>query len=380
MPGAAMASGGGRGRGMVVRRLLRLDPLDTLFFRDARPFGPRTRAESGLPKPQTIAGALRTAFLRLADIPPERVGREVAAGNSFATAVHAVAGSSPEAAAIGGLRFRGPWFWRDGDILFPVPATLRQPKGSPLGPFGRLDPLPAERALPGWKAPAPRMRPLWIHGRQRLEPVRGYVTHRGMHRFLCGGVPEPDDIVRARDLYGFQSRTGIAVDPKTSTAAEGQIYGARMLMLREGVSLSVEISAPRHLEAVRRLMPESGASVPLGGESRRVLASMETSAAPPGEPVSEGRAALAVLTTPGLFDGWRPPDVELVAASVPGHEPVSGWSLARGGPKPNRFAVAAGSVFFFPAGFRPPVTGALGDARDTALGWGAFLQGVWNDA
>ncbi len=202
-----------------------------------------------------------------------------------------------------------------------------------------------------------------------------------MRRFLRGGVPEPDDIVRARDLYGFQSRTGIAVDPKTSTAAEGQIYGARMLVLRSGVCLSVEIDAvPPHLDAIARLTPESGALVPLGGESRRVLASIETSAAPPGEPVSEGRAALAALTTPGLFDGWRPPDVELVAASVPGQQPVSGWSLARGGPKPNRFAVAAGSVFFFPAGFRPPVTGALGDARDTALGWGAFLQGVWNDA
>ncbi len=42
---------------------LRLDPLDTLFFRDGRPFDAANRVVGGLPNPQTLAGALRTNLL-----------------------------------------------------------------------------------------------------------------------------------------------------------------------------------------------------------------------------------------------------------------------------------------------------------------------------
>src|SRR5213083_2980302 len=42
---------------------LRLDPLDVLFFRDGRPFDAAARVLGGLPNPQTLAGALRTALL-----------------------------------------------------------------------------------------------------------------------------------------------------------------------------------------------------------------------------------------------------------------------------------------------------------------------------
>ena len=38
---------------------IRIEPIDVLF-RDARPFGTASRASSGLPTPQTLAGALRT--------------------------------------------------------------------------------------------------------------------------------------------------------------------------------------------------------------------------------------------------------------------------------------------------------------------------------
>jgi SOS regulatory protein LexA len=41
-----------------------LDPLDVLFFRDGRPFTASERLLSGLPLPQTLAGAIRTALLQ----------------------------------------------------------------------------------------------------------------------------------------------------------------------------------------------------------------------------------------------------------------------------------------------------------------------------
>ena len=51
-----------------VRRVgLRLDPCDVLFFRDGRPFAAASHGESGMPAPQTLAGALSHV--------PSRTGR-----------------------------------------------------------------------------------------------------------------------------------------------------------------------------------------------------------------------------------------------------------------------------------------------------------------
>src|SRR5262245_53965921 len=47
----------------AARAGLCLEPLDTLFFRDGRPFDAANRVSGGLPQPQPLAGALRTALL-----------------------------------------------------------------------------------------------------------------------------------------------------------------------------------------------------------------------------------------------------------------------------------------------------------------------------
>jgi CRISPR/Cas system CMR-associated protein Cmr3 (group 5 of RAMP superfamily) len=58
---------------------------------------------------------------------------------------------------------------------------------------------------------------------------------------------------------------------------------------------------------------------------------------------------------------------------------VSGWDLARCGPKPARFAAAAGSVYFLhqlPTNL-PEVLSDL--KEDRQQGWGCYAQGVWTD-
>jgi CRISPR-associated protein Cmr3 len=62
---------------------------------------------------------------------------------------------------------------------------------------------------------------------------------------------------------------------------------------------------------------------------------------------------------------------------VPGALAVSGWDLARGGPKPNRFAAQAGSTYFLDQPL-DPWPGTLSDRpRDQQQGWGCYLKGVW---
>ncbi len=346
--------------------LLRIEPQDMLFFRDGRPFGAASRAASGLPNPQTVAGALRTAMLRAAGVAPERVAEGVRAGLTFGEAA-AAAG----AGAVGAVRFAGPWFGRNGEILYPAPATLR--RGRESGEISRLDPLAED--IPGWKPPTPDMKPVWSRSPERLERVSGYVSTAGMERFLAGRAPDAGHIVKAEKLFTFHDRTGIARSPERATAAKGMIYAARMLALHGGVRLYAALSGPR--EALE-MFPKSGVLVALGGEGRRAAVAPEPNLPAPPRGGESGEGRLVMLTTPGPFGGQRPPDLAVHAAVVPGYEAISGWDLARGGPKPNRFAARAGSVYFLPPGAAVP--GALAGPEDSAVGWGGFLEGTWTHA
>lgn len=353
--------------GKAMTRLLRIEPVDSLFFRGGRPFGPAVRAISGLPRPQTVAGALRTAMLRKAEIDLALIGQGVRAGLTFKDAAGA---AGTLGAAVGMVGFRGPWFGRQGELLFPVPATLRirqDCKG-----IVRLDPL--REVLHGWDPQEKGMKPLWWKGRERLERISGYLTRRGMDRFLGGGVPKKTDLVKSDSLYSFDDRTGIGIDADRSVAADGMMYAVRLLVLQPAVCLYMQVNGPA--EALR-LFPEAGMLVPLGGESRRVVVTPEAQVDifPTVRRLDTGDGKLVVLITPALAGGWCPSGLRPLAASVPGFEAVSGWDMARGGPKPNRFAIPAGSVFCL-----RPGTEVQDLSADAELGWGSYVEGTWEYA
>jgi len=351
---------------------LELEPVDTLFFRDARPFEAASRASSGLPMPQTLTGALRTAAIESHGIDPADIGNRMRDGASF----NEVMGTfGPTAKGIAGLRVRGPWFRRETDAgpLMPVPANLRRDRKTDA--LIRLDPLAAPP--PGWRPPETGMLPLWWRGREGVEAVEGYLTPTGLRQFLQGRVPALTDIVPATDLYGFEDRTGIGIDVQVGTARERQIYGVRMLALRRGVRMVCELSGYRDA-----LLPlrDNVHLVRFGGESRHVRIHAEEGNLPGPGVVSDDRSGRLILfTTPACFDGWRPSNLRVVSAAVPGYSGVSGWDLARGGPKPNRFMVRAGSVYFLAPGDKPPPDGFV-TPEDAQTGWGDFLEGNWNYA
>lgn len=345
---------------------LRIEPLDTLFFRDGRPFDGSPRAMSGLPQPQTLAGALRTWLLRQKGCDFEKLGGEVRAGNSF---VNALRSQSTDLAAIAALTFRGPWLARDDGLLVPVPAILRRIKDSDK--IVRLAPL--KQSLPGWQPTDAGMLPLWCRRTEPTERIEGFLTLDGLRRLLQGETPVPADLVGDDALYDFDRRTGIVVGADTRTAEEGQIYGVSLLALKDGVSFYAEIEGDAEV-------PEAAAIVPFGGEGRRVRVTRIEPCGWPAGSAKDGRKML-VLTAPAPFGDWRPAWLEPVAAAVPGHVAVSGWDLARRGPKPNRFAVAAGSVYFLDQPLRDrPVAGSLCDGEDGAVGWGTTVEGPWDYA
>ncbi|MEW6741239.1 MAG: type III-B CRISPR module-associated protein Cmr3 [Planctomycetota bacterium] len=361
-----------------------LEPLDLLFFRDGRPFGAGTRHESCLPLPQTLHGAVCTALLQKY-------------GCQFDTLVKAAREVSPHEAIrsactdapwIAEVTVRGPWLARvaaktqELEVLAPVPAILRRPKKARTGRLLRLSPIPAA-SLPGWResveAAHAGLNPLWQRAHGATEMATGFLTLRGLETFLHGeGVPDTE-LLDAASLLGYDRRTGIEVAADQRTARPGASYGLGWLVLRSGVSLYAEVVVP----GAHAKDAFSGIeTLAIGGEGRRVAVRPVSPVLWPTCPPQRNGKPLLMLTTPALFDaGWKPRclEVQLVAAAVPGPLSVSGWDLARAGPKPARFAVAAGSVYFL-ATLPDPLPESISDhEEDRQKGWGAFVIGNWSE-
>ena len=360
---------------------LRIDPLDVLFFRDGRPFTPASRGASGLPTPQTLAGAVRTHLLQHAGCDFDALGELVRSGQSFQDAAEQTCAAGWVAAA----QIRGPWLARGQDeameVLVPAPATVHEAKAGPAPERWLLAPLPAATRLPGWDPPEQGMRPLWSARAAPGKRSQGYLTPSGLGAFLRGEAPQPDAVVSHDQLYGFDRRTGVGITPDRLSAEEGLLYSANMLALKDNVAFYAELVLPH--DAPADPLPAS-APMRFGGESRHVTASTVKPFEWPDASPQNGQGVVVMLTTPALFDAnWRPsqwPDgLELVAAAVPGYDAVSGWDLARRGPKPNRFAAQAGSVYFLQGESADWPTTLTDDDTDAPLGWGCFVKGVWND-
>lgn len=355
------------------RIALCLAPLDVLFFRDGRPFDAATKVTSGLPTPQVLAGAVRTALLEKNGCDFAQLSRSTKDGKRFADGL---AAQSEGLRWIAGVKFRGPWLCAlpkpesnaVPDVLLPVPATVHTGKKGQGDAVRLLKPL-AAKALPGWNAPT---RPLWLKGTDPSESATGFLNSVGLKSFLHSVPPQKDDILKPDELYGFDTRTGIGVNGDTFTAGDGEIYGIRFLALKPGIGFYAELDLPDGA-ATNAL---AGIDVlAFGGEGKRVaLRAVEPFEFP--EPRCEGeQKRFVLLTTPGIPNERYESEyrgAEIVAAAVNSPVAISGWDIAKGGPKPTRFAPPAGSVYFLNTQNDVP-------EPDDEFGYGRHLLGVWTD-
>ncbi|MCI0624641.1 MAG: type III-B CRISPR module-associated protein Cmr3 [Acidobacteria bacterium] len=366
-----------------------LEPLDVLFFRDGRPFTGSERSVSGLPLPQTLAGAIRTALLRLAACDFARLKKSIEDGQMFEEAVRSSCGD--EHHWIGRMIVRGPWLARlmaggaDVEVLVPAPSTLHRHKGHHSAKLLRLSPLHVGQ-LPGWDPPADQqgLRPVWTKALTPTEPAEAYLTPAGLARFLEGEDVSNGDVVSPQDLFDLDYRTGIEISPDRLVAEESQIFGRGFLSLnlKKKVCLYSEIVLPD--EAPSNSLFDLPETLPLGGEGRYVFVRRLPKPFnwPHAESSRRNQKPLVVLTTPCAFQaGWKPKRLEdhVAAAAVPGSLAFSGWDLARGGPKPTRFAVPAGTVYFLESLPNDWAQTLAENDEDRQLGWGCCLTGVWTD-
>lgn len=354
---------------------LRFRALDVLYFRDGRSLDSFAQIPSITPTPQVAAGALRAALLERHGVDFKKMARKLAAGSPLPLAVDAAGGP----AWIGEMQVAGPWFARKKQVFLPSPVTLYSPAETPGENFYRLDPLHPGKSMPGWTDST--LRPLWPQqvppslGRDVLfgKPAGGCLTVEGMRTFLDGGVPGREQWVSPDSLYGLDERTGIGMDSVRNVAAESQIYALAFLSLAPEVELHVEVTAPS--EAAEEFASLS--TLPLGGEGRHVSVTVTESIMPRLE-TNVGGPSCFVLSGPALFEeGWTAPALRssLVGAAAPGWQTISGWDMARKGPKPARHAVNPGSVYFYDAPM--PHDHIYNASLETVSGFGHAFKGVW---
>ncbi len=389
----------------VSRVGLRIDPLDVLFFRDGRPFDAASRAYGGLPLPRTIAGALRTAFLASEGFDFTALRDRARNGsNGPRPTTRDVLQGAPD--WILRARFRGPWLALvDEDSggkatvepLLPVPATLARVESegdTGLGKWCRTTP---RQGLPG--RTDPDLMPLWRRGDPEAKHPRGFLTPEGIRRFLEDRMPDDQQWYEPHDLFDFDARTGIGIDADTLTTARSQIYGVRMLALRRHVPINespgrmvrvmlyeeVEFPVKPPADLDERLTRP----IPLGGEGRQASLKVIDAVDWPGVATAVERS-LWLLATPGIFGGGnghlradRPdalaPPARLRAAASDSPLAVSGWDIAMNGPRPTRFAVPGGAVYYVEGTFEPDHDSLCSDDELVQEGWGFALRGVWND-
>ncbi len=375
---------------------LRFTALDTLFFKEARPFeaiGGSELASIFPPPPRTVAGAIRTA-----------IGDSLQADwEAFRTdANYTVAGVRLRNLIgcnddMGRLAIKGIWLSSNNERLYPAPLYLLRKDVE----FSRLLIGKAEQTRLGLvRLPS-------IHADDRgFKPLdKAWITRAGLEKVLLGGLPDHDDIRFATDLYFEEPRLGIARDNSLRTVEKGLLYQSRHIRPKKtaGLCIEAEISGLDGLSMPRRL-------VRLGAEGR--LAGMEEMGEPspfPSPPTVRDDTIGLILTllSPARFKGntWIPEGFEekemnrikIWAGKLSGVQLTirsmvigkalreGGWDLAAQKPRPVQSLIPPGSAWYCTVD-DGDLAGAIDTlhkqdqqiGEDKELGRGRIACGLWN--
>lgn len=189
------------------------------------------------------------------------------------------------------------------------------------------------------------------------KPITGlWLNTDGWRAYMAGRTLKPRHLLKREKLWQTDPRVGIALEAASGTAGSGMLYTA------ETVALARHTGFLAGIAGADGLVPESGL-LRLGGDGHgaTLSASLLQLPQPDWDHIADERRFRIVLATPGLFAaGWRLPGLDsdnrwhgpggitarLTSACVQRAEVVSGWDLARRGPKPAQQIAPVGAVYF----------------------------------
>ncbi len=359
---------------------LEIQPQDSLFFRDGRPFnqGESQFAPSLFPpSPQTLVGALRAHW----------AGKLGWSGRrDWEANVIAKLGSGNN---LNGMRFKGPLLLRDGEAVFPAPALLIGKTNKEKGKVtaSELDQLKPSTSLYhcdlGEEVNLPEpMKTDDTTGRKLLDSW--WITRSGLDKVLKGELPAPEMLIHPDALWRSESRIGITLNPDTATTELSALYATSHIRLNDNtgevVSLAMMVDNPPFDEA-------SGMTA-VGGEGRGGWLSVREPIAAPAS-VSDSTRYTVIVLTP-LLPSQGPPKHshpfealpgKLISACLPRPQRWGGWDSEARAPQPLRPHLAPGSVLFMEATEDELASFAVRDwnsvGQRTDWGFGLVAIGTW---
>ena len=325
-----------------MAKVLKITPLDPLFFRSPMPFtaGEQDWAQSGpLPLPGTLYGAIRSAILT------RRSFAQFLEGNGYPDI------GTPYRK--GSLRVRTFFISKEANgslkFYYPVPATVlfkeeSVAEGTPADLPGILTDLPQNEGG--------KIANFFYLREDDYEPgTWRWIEHDALRCYLMGSKPDAHSFAKNDDLFKAEPKVGIARDRLTKASEVGKLYRAEHYRYLEGVSLIALVESTDE--------PLNGVFT-LGGERRTaVIEELTINPIEEFDTPTDGTRFLVYLMTPAIFRmGWYPSGVieelitrginlRLITAAIAGYRIISGWDIQKKAPKTLYRAVPEGSVFVF---------------------------------
>ncbi|NLC11746.1 MAG: type III-B CRISPR module-associated protein Cmr3 [Firmicutes bacterium] len=310
--------------------LIKVEALDTLFFRDGKPFtmGQETWADGVFPPyPSVLYGALRSAY--------------------FAEHIAELKKANQKDDPTAGLKIKGIFLEIENDPCFPLPLDCVEEKNNESDQVAFQLKLKENTMVSS--VPTPYI--LDSDRNTQVENVQGgYLNDLDFRRYLNAAMNE-FYYYKLSDYVVVEEKIGIARDRTTYTAERAKLYRITLRRLNN-VSIIIDFDG---LE-----LPESG-FLKLGGEGKAAAYESIKSLPSLSLELKSNRFKL-YLATPAIFkNGWLPGWInprtlegmygglrlKLLSAAVGKHVNIGGFDIEKGRPKPMRRAVPEGSVYFF---------------------------------
>ncbi|AEH51244.1 type III-B CRISPR module-associated protein Cmr3 [Pseudothermotoga thermarum] len=325
--------------------VINIKPVDTLFFRNSKPFevGGENWAEIVFPPlPRTVYGALRTyLILQKGSIEEFKQGKFEEDLGTIDT--------------YGKFKLKGIFLNKDGTLYFKIPYDSVLIEGK-----DKLKTLELMEKPKLMISNYPLEYVLFYRGGEKVEEPSGWIDTYELKKYLTG----KDATVSKNSFYKISEKIGIARDEKSLSSKESYIYKIPLVQLERDVCISAVLE-----DSLRCLFDKEVDMLQLGGERKSAVFEIDKTDIDDdlndlkdlNVDLKDGFFKVCLLTPTVFKKGWLPSwideatkegkigklKVKLVAAATGRYIKVGGWDLARNKPKPLKKAVPAGAVYYF---------------------------------
>ena len=323
--------------------IIQIDPLDTLFFRDGKPFrmGEETWSNSIFPpNPSVIYGALRSAY--------------------FANHIDDLGKANEEDDPTKGLKIKGIYYLIDNDIYFPLPMDcVKEKKDDDDDKPVKVSTLSMRKNDNLSNCPTEYL--LFDRENRKVENVTDGLVRKSVFEKYLVNTLDNFSISKMSDYVISEPKIGIGISKKTGASDKSKLYRVDMkrLSYKNNNKISILVNFFDDLN-----LPEEGI-IKFGGEGKAArynrYKEKDINIDFPKFKENANQFKI-VLTTSAIFkNGWLPDwidettlvgefnglKIKLLVAAIDKPIYIGGFDMKEKKPKPMFKAVPAGSVYYF---------------------------------